>query len=78
MSVAPGASTATITGVVGPGKTLTTQVFNNVVSVKLDCQKKVLRVEFAANGLTTVDIDVSGATTYTLTYSAPSYTLTVS
>ena len=71
-------STLTVTGVVGPGKTLTTQVFNNVVSVKLEFTKKVLRVEYNANGLTTVDIDVSGATTYTLTYSAPNYTFTVS
>lgn len=71
--------TATITGKVGPGNTLTTQVFNNVSFFSVDTANEVLTLTYNNGpGQTTILIDVSAATTWTLTVSGNTYTLTVS
>lgn len=69
-------STATITGKAGPGLTLTAQVFTGVTSFSINTDSEIL--EMVSNGRT-LQIDISAATTLTLTVIAPNnYTLTIS
>ena len=69
-------STATVTGKTGAGLTMTAQVFNGVTAFSLNTETEMLEIR---QGPVVTMIDVSAATTWTLTVSAPnSYTLTVS
>jgi len=72
-------SVATITGKVGPGGTLTTQVFNNVTFFSIDTTNEVLEIVFSdANGPRRIQIDIGADTTITCTVSGNTYTLTIS
>lgn len=71
--------TATITGTIGPGTALTAAVFNNVSFFSVDTANEILELVYnnGAGNLRT-QINVSAATTWTLTVSGNTYTLTVS
>lgn len=72
-------STATITGKVGPERTITAQVFNNVTFFSVKTLEEVLELDFTdANGPRKLQIDISAATTITCTVSGANYTLTIS
>lgn len=73
-------SIATITGKIGPAVTLTTVVFNNVTKITLDTDNEVLTIDYVSPtlGPKIASIDVSAQTTWTLTVSGNTYTLTVS
>jgi len=68
------ADTATVTGVVGPGITLTAGVFTNVTSICFDTVDNTLRL-VSDSGINYISL--SGSNTITLTASSGSYTLTV-
>lgn len=69
-------STATVTGKVGPASTITAGVFTNVSTINLDCDGEILTL-FFNDGKAPIPIDVGAATTWTLTVSGNTYTLTV-
>ena len=72
-------SVATITGKVGPGATITAQVFNNVTFFSIDCPNEVLEIVYTdANGPRRSQIDIGADTTITCTVSGNNYTLTIS
>lgn len=58
-------SSLTVTGKIGPSFILTTAVFNNVVAFIIVPSKELITITFENNQ--TVDIDISGATTMTVT-----------
>lgn len=71
--------TATITGKAGPGNTLTAAVFQNLSFFSLDTANEVIDIIYNNGaGATRTQLDVSAATTWTLTVSGNTYTLTVS
>ena len=71
--------TATITGKVGPGATLTATVFNNVTFFSVDTNNEILDIMFNnGSGAERRQIDISADTTITCTVSGNSYTLTIS
>lgn len=69
------ASTATVTGKVGPGTTMTAQVFSQVTSFSVETDKEILTL---VNDGRTLQIDIAAATTITCTVSGNTYTLTIS
>jgi hypothetical protein len=70
--------TATVTGKVGGGVTLTSGVFQNVSFFSLDTTNEVLTIKYNnGDGAKEIAIDVSAQTTWTLTVSGNTYTLTV-
>lgn len=71
--------TATVTGVVGPGRAITAQVFQNVKSFSLVTKDEILQIEHETGGAgnLTAQIDVGAATTWTLTVTGNTYTLTI-
>jgi len=71
------AATATVTGKVGPGNTLTAAVFQQVAQVQFDCVGNILTL-IDVNGSVVHQIDVNAATTITATKSGSTYTFTVS
>lgn len=73
------AGTATITGKTGAGATLTAKVFQNLSFFSLDTGNENLFIKYDnGDGAKEIFIDVSAATTWTLTVSGSTYTLTVS
>lgn len=73
------AGTATITGKVGPGSTVTAQVYNNVKFFSIDTDNEILEIRFSdANGPRTIQVDIAADTTITCTVSGSTYTLTIS
>ncbi len=68
------AGTATITGKTGAAQTLTAQVFTGVKFFSLDTDNEVLFIKCDQGEFY---IDVSAQTTWTLTVSGNTYTLTV-
>lgn len=71
--------TATITGKVGPAASLTTSVFQNVTFLSLDTANEVLTLNYNNGaGAAQILIDVSAATTWTITVSGNTYTVTIS
>lgn len=72
-------STATITGKVGIGATITAAVFNNVTFFSIDTNNEVLVIEYNnGDGTKRIQIDIAAQTTITCTVSGNSYTLTIS
>ncbi len=72
-------STATVTGKVGPERTMTAQVFNNVTFFSVKTAEEVLELDYTdGNGPRKSQIDISAATTITCTVSGANYTLTIS
>lgn len=70
--------TATITGKTGGGVTLTAAVFRNVSFFSLDTANEMLAITYDnGDGQKIINIDVSAQTTWTLTVSGNTYTLTV-
>jgi hypothetical protein len=72
-------SIATVTGKVGPDRTLTAQVFNLVTFFSIDTNNEVLDIAYNnGDGARRSQIDISAATTITCTVSGANYTLTIS
>ena len=72
-------STATITGKVGPGATITAQVFNNVTFFSIKTAEETLEIDYTdANGPRKAQVDIAAATTILCTVSGANYTLTIS
>jgi hypothetical protein len=70
--------TATVTGVIGPGRAITAQVFQNVSFFSLVTKDEILHIEHDSGmGKQIAQIDVSAGVTWTLTVSGNTYTLTV-
>lgn len=70
--------TATLTGVHGPGLTMTAKVFNNVTGIHYNFQEGTLAIDYDAPPTKTVRIALAGLTTITHTISGGQHTLTVS
>lgn len=71
--------TATVTGKIGGGVTLTSGVFRNLSFFSLDTANELLFIKYDnGDGAKEIFIDVAAATTWTLTVSGSTYTLTVS
>lgn len=69
-------STATITGKVGAGQTITAQIFTGVTLFTINTDTEI--IELVSNGRT-LQVDIGAATTITCTVVAPNnYTLTIS
>jgi hypothetical protein len=62
-------NTFTVTGKSGAGLTMTAQVFNDVRSFNFDASTEVLQLR--QDGLPDTFIDISAATTWTVTITAP-------
>jgi hypothetical protein len=72
------AATVTVTGVIGPGVTVSAVVFSNVSQFAFDCNgKEILHLEFS-DGRAPVDISIAAQTTITVTVSGSAYTVSVS
>lgn len=72
-------STATVTGKVGPGVTLTTVVFQNVKFFSIDTDNEVLDIVYNnGDGQRRTQVDIAADTTITCTVSGNTYTLTIS
>jgi hypothetical protein len=74
-------STLTFTGPIGPGNSLTSKVFNNVIRADWRLKDKVLEVEQSSDnpqGNYITELDVRSITTVTHTISAGDHTITVS
>lgn len=72
-------SIATVTGKVGPDRTLTAQAFNLVTSFSVDTNNEVLDIAYNnGSGALRTQVDISAATTITCTVSGANYTLTIS
>jgi hypothetical protein len=70
--------TATVTGVIGPGRAITAQVYNNVSFFSLVTKDEILHIEYDNGmGKQIAQIDVGAQTTWTLTVTGSTYTLTV-
>jgi len=70
------ASTATVTGVIGPGKAVTTTTFTGVTSFSVDCENEILTLYFSGSRPPMI-VSVAAAATWTITVSGNDYTLTV-
>lgn len=71
--------TATVTGSVGAGQAITASVFNNVSFFSVDTFQEILELVYNnGSGNIRTQINVGTATTWTLTVSGSTYTLTVS
>lgn len=64
-------SQITITAKIGPGETVTSLVTPNALGISFDFTKKLCTIA----GQT---YDISAATTFTMTYSSPNYTVSIS
>lgn len=73
------AGTATITGVIGPGKAVTATVFSNVSWFAIDTDKEILDIRWVNGGrVVQQQVEIVSATTITCTVSGNTYTLTIS
>lgn len=72
-------SQATVTSVIGPGQAITALVFPNVKSFKA-VPGKILTIEYVDTtiGPRTVEISLAPVTTFTVSISGSTYTLTIS
>lgn len=70
-------STATVTGKVGPGDTLTAAVFTGVKSFSVDTEQGILTL-VSDQGPNPLAVDISAAATFTVTISSGVYTITIS
>ena len=61
------ASTVTVTGKAGPGITVTAQVFSDVASWTVDCNKAQIQINNSDGSIKFIDI--GGKTTFTVTVS---------
>ncbi len=71
--------TATVTGVIGPARAVTSTVFSNVSWFAIDTNKEILDIEYNNTGrIVRQQIEIAAATTITCTVSGNAYTLTIS
>jgi hypothetical protein len=68
-------ATVTVTGVAGPAKTVSAQVFSGVGSFTIDCVNNVISLNISG---AITDIAITAATTITATKSGSTYTLVIS
>jgi len=68
-------ATVTVTGTVGPGRTLTAGVFTGVTSFTIDTVANMIYFESAQGRK---EVSINAATTITATKSGSTYTLTIS
>lgn len=69
-------STATVTGTIGAGLTITAGVFQGVTSFQVDTEKRML-ILTQDNGKTT-EVSIAAATTMTVVIAAAGFTITIS
>lgn len=67
----------TVTGVNGPGVSVTAAVYNGADAFTIDANGRTLTLHYD-NGRPDICIDIQAATTYTLTLASGLYTLTIS
>jgi hypothetical protein len=75
------AAACTVTGKVGNGQTMTAQLFSNVGSYSFAPDKKTMAMSLNGNPDQTATqeiVDISAATTITVTVSGSTHTVTVS
>lgn len=65
----------TVTGVVGPAKTLTAGVFSNCQAFSINAVTNILSINQADN---IIDVAITAATTMTVTISGGNYTVSIS
>lgn len=70
--------TATITGVVGPGVAVTATVFTNVATMTLNATNAELITLTFTDGKPPTVISIAAQTTFTVSISGASYTVTIS
>jgi hypothetical protein len=70
------ASSATVTGKIGPAAAMTATVFSNVTRFDFNCLTNILTV--VVNNGNPIYIDIAAAATITCTVSNKAYTLSVS
>lgn len=68
-------ATVTVTGTVGPGRTLTAGVFTGVTSFTIDTVQNMIYFESAQGRK---EVSINAATTITATKSGSTYTLEIS
>lgn len=72
------ASTATITGVVGPARAMTAQVLSNVTFFSIDTNNEILDIAYDnGSGPQRRQISIAAAATITITVSGNAYTITI-
>lgn len=69
-------SSVTVTGQVGPGKTITAKEFTNVSKIEYD--SKLVKLSITHDGGIITDVEIASATTVTATLAAGVMALTVS
>lgn len=69
-------ATVTLTGVIGPGNSLTSRAFSNVLVFTIDTRNNVIEMVF--DGGIATQVSVNAATTVTATKSGTTWTLTIS
>lgn len=64
------ANTATVTGTIGPGRAITTMVFNDIDTIKFDFNKRTVLIEYdnkildlTYTGVTIVEFTIDGVST---------------
>lgn len=71
-------ASVTVTGKSGPGVTVTAQVYTGVTSFSVDVARGILTLFGGQSFPDPKEFDISGATTFTVTISGGSYTVTIS
>lgn len=69
------AGTLTVTGVIGPGNSLTAAVYTGITFYHIDTVNNEISFD---QGIRTVHVSITAATTITATKSGSTYTLTIS
>jgi len=72
------ALTATLTGTIGPGSTLTAAVFTGVNRFEIDAVNNVVAMFYAESGKSPTFVSVAAAGTVTATKSGSTWTITIS
>jgi hypothetical protein len=72
------ASKITVTGTLGPAKTVTAKIFNDVTAIEFMIARGILRVYYAIPTVVFVDFDLSLVATVTYTIATGNATVTVS
>lgn len=70
-------SQATVSGKIGPGNTITSKVYTDVIAFSVDIINGILQLTLVG-GIIKEAIDISAATSFTVTISSGVYTITIS
>lgn len=71
-------ATITVTGKIGPGNTLTSKVFSNISAYDFDVVNNLLVMRTTNNLVEQVDISLATTVTITLSAAAGNHTVTIS